>query len=79
MGYDRCKQGDNRLNNPSDLKPEVQVEMLRDLCKQIAEMDADWLAPNTEELLGAIVDVLENQSCEDAWGTEGWAHFFGYE
>lgn len=61
-----------------NLKPEAQRDMLRDLCKQISELKDDMLQLNGEPLLIALVEVLEEQSQDDAWGTEGWQHYFGY-
>ena len=52
--------------------------MLKDICQQIAKLPDDWLENNGEDLLVVIVEVLESQSQDDAWGTEGWKHFFGY-
>ena len=65
--------------NVSDLKKEVQLAMLKDICQQIAKLPDDWLENNGEGLLAAIADILDDQSQDDAWGTEGWQHFFGYE
>jgi hypothetical protein len=65
--------------NVKSLKKEVQIEMLKDICKQLSETSDDWLDGNAEGLLDAIVGVLDEQSQDDAWGTEGWQHFFGYE
>lgn len=65
--------------NTNNLKKEVQISMLKEICKLISELDNDWLDQNGEALLSAIVSILEEQSQEDAWGTEGWEHFFGYE
>jgi hypothetical protein len=62
-----------------DMKPEAQIRTLKDLCKQISEIPDASLAPNAESLLTAIVEVLDEQSQDDAWGTEGWQHYFGYE
>lgn len=63
----------------TDMKPEAQVHMLKDLCKKISDVSDDWLQENAEVLLDAIVTALNEQNGDDAWGTEGWEHFFGYE
>lgn len=65
--------------NVLKLKEEYKISMLKDICKQISELSDDWLKDNADGLLSAIVDVLDSQSQEDAWTTEGWEHFFGYE
>lgn len=64
---------------PRSLKPEVQQEMLRDICKQLSEAPKDYLDGTAEDLLAAIVEVLDDQSQDDAWTTEGWKHYFGYD
>ncbi len=64
--------------NVKALKKEAQIAMLKDICKQLSEAGDDYLNGTAEELLDAIVDVLENQSCDDMWTTEGWQHYFGY-
>lgn len=66
--------------NTRKLKPEVQKEMLKDLCKQISELSDDYLTEEfVDEALAAVVSELDNASMEDHFGTEGWEHFFGYE
>lgn len=62
-----------------DMKPEAQIRMLKDLCKKISEQSDDYLEGTAELLLESIVSVLDDQNSDDAWGTEGWEHFFGYE
>lgn len=63
----------------TDMKPEAQIKMLKDLCKQISELSDGYLEGNAEILLDKLVDGLEECSQEDGFGTEGWEHFFGYE
>lgn len=65
--------------NVLKLKEEYKISMLRGICQQISELGDDWLKDNADGLLSAIVDVLDSQSQDDVWGTEGWEHFFGYE
>lgn len=65
--------------NTRKLKPEVQIEMLRNICKQLSECSDDWLENTAEDLLALIVHTIENQSSDDLWTTEGWKHYFGYE
>lgn len=68
------------LTEVTDMKPEAQIRALKDICKKIIETDDEWLETGSAEvLLAAIIDALDETSSEDAWGTEGWQHFFGYE
>jgi len=61
------------------LKP--KVKMLRDLCKQISDLEDSYLSTNegcVEAILSQLVSGLEIASQEDYFGTEGWEHAFGY-
>ena len=65
--------------NVRDLKPESQIRTLRHICNRIQALENDWLEQTAEELLCAMVAVLDDQECDDVWGTEGWKHFFDVE
>lgn len=67
--------------NVSDLKPEVQKEMLLSLMTQLAEPAVqDYMTEEfVEEALTGLVDALDTADQEDTFGTEGWKHFFGFE
>ena len=65
--------------NVENFKPEAQIKILKHICKRIADLDNDWLEGNAEGLLTAMVEVMDDQDGDDAWGTEGWQHFFGIE
>lgn len=63
--------------NISKYTEKAKAETLKDICKQIAEMDTEDLEGLSAGLLSAIIPVLDEQSQDDAWGTEGWEHYFG--
>lgn len=65
-----------------NLKVEAKAKYLKDICKQISELEDDALTFNEEaleEVLGGLVDALNNTDGEDYFGTEGWKHRFGYD
>lgn len=60
-------------------KESDQIDALKKICAKIATLDDDWLEGSAEDLLLALTGVLEDQSQDDAWTTEGYEHFFGLE
>ena len=64
----------------TEMSPTKQAETLRALCRAIAECpDEGVLEDIAEELLTAMMDCMDEQDGDDAYGTEGWQHYFGFK
>lgn len=64
--------------NVTKMNNKEQITTLKDLCKKISELDDSELRGKTAEtLLSYLSDGLSDLDYDDAFGTEGWEHFFG--
>jgi hypothetical protein len=64
--------------NPSNLKPHVQEQLLKDICGGMIRFCNN--NPHAREpLLEDLVNMLDLLSEDDFFGTEGWEHCFGVE
>ena len=63
-----------------DLKPEAQKQMAINILSQIKDyVEKTTYQEDIESILIDLVDMLDEQSSSDFWGTEGWEHSFGFE
>ena len=63
----------------SDMKPKAQIETLQSICQKLKEHATDTSPDVVEFILTALVDALDETDGDDAFGTEGWKQFFGFE
>ncbi len=61
--------------NIEDLTEEQAKDLLKCLSDKFERLD-DY---QTKVLLKEFIKVIDDLSCEDFFGTEGWKHFFGFE
>jgi hypothetical protein len=61
------------------MKVDKQVATLKAVCKAISESDDATLENVAGDLLSVLMEAMDEQDGDDAYGTEGWRHHFGFE